>query len=190
MNHSCQLSNVTKHYLKNFQCILNEMIENMTQVRLSDSVSHDFIVQMIPHHKAAVEMSRNLLKYTTNLPLQDIALNIIKEQTESIANMEKILCSCDKVRNCERILCQYQQKMDHIMNAMFCEMKDAPVVNNINENFINEMIPHHKGAVSMSELTLTYDICPDLKPILESIITSQKKGVIQMQKLLKEGCTC
>ena len=190
MSDNCQLSNVSKQYSEKFQCILKEMIEGMTESRLSDSISHDFIVQMIPHHKGAIEMSRNLLKYTTNIPLQNIALCIIKEQTESIACMENILCSCGKVRNCERSLCQHQQKMDRIMEKMFCEMEDAPRLNNINESFIKEMIPHHKGAVKMSETTLQYDICPELVPVLEAIITSQKKGIMQMQKLLEEGCTC
>lgn len=190
MNDNCQLSIVTNEYLKTFRCILDKMIHGMTEARLTDSISYNFMVQMIPHHRAAIEMSRNLLQYTTDIPLQNIALGIIEEQTKSIADMEKILCSCKKLQNCERNVWQYQQKMDCIMQTMFSEMKNAGSNNNINQNFMREMIPHHEGAIKMSETTLQYDICPELVPILNAIISSQKKGVMEMQTLLRGGCTC
>ena len=78
-----RLSNVAKAYLCRFYEILEQMIEDMTGAELTDSLSHNFIVQMIPHHMAAIEMSENLLQYTTCVPLQNIALNIIVEQTKS-----------------------------------------------------------------------------------------------------------
>ena len=82
-----QFSDVTKNYLCRFYKILDEMIEGMTNAELTSSLSHNFIVQMIPHHRAAIEMSENLLQFTTFVPLQHIAQNIINEQTKSIENM-------------------------------------------------------------------------------------------------------
>ena len=174
-----------ENYLETFSCILENMECGMTEAQLNDSITHNFIVQMIPHHQAAIEMSENILKYTTNIPLQDIAECIIEEQTRSIENMEEILCSCGDVQNCEQQVCMYQERMNQIMQNMFCRMGNVQAVNNINANFIREMIPHHLGAVEMSELTLCYDIDPQLVPILESIIASQKRGIMQMQRLLR-----
>ena len=85
-----QLSIVTDKYLTCFNNILDQMIQQMNSAQLSNSISYNFIVQMIPHHKAAIEMSCKLLQYTTLVPLQEIALNIIEEQTKSIENMEAI----------------------------------------------------------------------------------------------------
>ena len=93
MNQSCRLSENTKRYLERYYCILDEMIAGMTGAEQTESISYDFIMQMIPHHQAAIEMSKNLLCYTTNLPLQGIAENIIREQTESIGQMQAAL-SC------------------------------------------------------------------------------------------------
>ncbi|MGN0557027.1 MAG: DUF305 domain-containing protein, partial [Acutalibacteraceae bacterium] len=78
MKMSCPqpFSDVTKKYLCRFYEILDTMIEKMTCAELTDSLSHNFIVQMIPHHQAAIEMSENLLQYTTFVPLQKIAQNI------------------------------------------------------------------------------------------------------------------
>lgn len=185
MNSRKRLSNVTKDYLSTFYCILDNMIKGMTETELSDSISHNFIVQMIPHHKAAIEMSKNILKYTTNVSLQDIASGIISDQTKSIENMKMIECTCFEIKNCERDVCLYQRRVKQILNTMFYGMKNAQSDNRINCNFMWEMIPHHRGAVEMSNNALRYDICPELKPILEAIIISQKRGIKQMQHLLK-----
>lgn len=185
MKKQCKLSNVTTDYLVSYRNILDEMIDSMTGVGLTDSISNNFIVQMIPHHKAAIEMSENLLKYTTCIPLQDIAENIIVEQTKSIQDMLDIECSCMGLENDQQELCMYQQKMDEIMDNMFMSMENACSTNQINANFIREMIPHHRGAVLMSKTTLQYDICPELVPILNAIIQSQERGIVKMQRLLR-----
>ena len=54
MDRQCRLSHVAKTYLDTFECILSEMIQEMTEVELTDSISDNFIIQMIPHHRAAV----------------------------------------------------------------------------------------------------------------------------------------
>lgn len=185
----CPLSNVAKTYLDAFSCILGTMIKKMTEAALSDSVSHNFIVQMLPHHRAAIEMSNNILKYTTDLAVQNIATQIIKEQTQSIENMQKILPLCECMKNTKEALCLYSRQTNRTMQAMFSAMGAACATNQLNTDFLREMIPHHRGAVEMSHLTLQYPICPELIPILESIIAEQKRGILQMQHLLLCG-TC
>lgn len=185
---NCTLSNVTKGYLDTYYCILEKMIQGMTEAELTDSISHNFIVQMIPHHRAAIEMSRNILKYTTCVPLQEIAEGIITEQTRSIENMEAILCTCGEKLNAQSVS-RYQHRVGRIMSTMFERMGSACETNNIDADFMREMIPHHCGAVEMSENALCYEICPELVPILEAIITSQRRGIRQMRALLDSmGC--
>lgn len=182
-NQSC-FSKVTTQYLNTFNCILNRMIEGMNCANLTDSISHNFITQMIPHHKAAIEMSENILRYTTNLTIEEIAENIICEQTKSIAAMEAALPRCANLTNSNECLCRYQAQIEPVFHTMFRRMKTAQASNNINCCFLWEMLPHHEGAVAFSEITLDYDICPQLQPILESIITSQRRGICQMERLL------
>ena len=94
MNGKCRYDHTTEIYLSAFYRILEEMICGMTNVSLTDSISHNFIVQMIPHHRAAIQMSQNILRYTADKELQDIASNIITEQTKSIEDMLAIEKSC------------------------------------------------------------------------------------------------
>lgn len=180
-----QFSDVTKTYLSCFYKILDDMIRGMTDADLNDSISHNFIVQMIPHHMAAIEMSRNLLQYTTFIPLQNIAQNIISEQTKSINDMNNVMKTCCEMNNTEGDLCMYQERIQKIMQNMFCRMRNAKSVNDINVNFMREMIPHHEGAIAMSETALCYPICSELVPILKAIIVSQRRGVREMKCLLR-----
>lgn len=79
----------------------------------------------------------------------------------------------------------YLTEFHCILDGMIHGIKSAQLSDSISLNFIAQMIPHHQGAVEMSENTLQYDICPELVPILEAIITSQKRGIRQMQQLLR-----
>lgn len=175
-----------QHYLACYYNILENMICGMTQAKLTNSISGNFITQMIPHHKAAIEMSKNLLLYSNDIPLQEIALNIIREQTKSIQNMENIFFCCSKLCNSREKTVAFQEQMDSIMQTMFYAMKHAEPAQNVNITFMREMIPHHEGAIAMAETALKYRICSELKPILDAIITSQEKGVAEMKKLLSQ----
>ncbi|MCI8825203.1 MAG: DUF305 domain-containing protein [Lachnospiraceae bacterium] len=179
------LNNAAKDYFTRFYCILDEMIQGMTEVELTGSISHNFIVQMIPHHRAAVEMSKNILNYTSFPPLKKIASQIVSEQTQGIEDMKNILCECETQINSDQDLFLYQRRIDQIMQTMFSSMGTSSYTNHLNISFIKEMIPHHEGAVKMSENALMFCTCPELIPILQSIITSQKRGIMQMQQLLK-----
>lgn len=185
MTKQYKFSDDTKEYLTQFYCILDEMIQKMTNAELNDSISHNFITQMIPHHQAAIEMSRNILQYTTCVPLQNIASNIITMQTQGIQDMRTVLNECSISSNSVQDLCLYQRHFENIAHTMFTEMDTARATNQINADFMREMIPHHKGAIRMSENALRFDICSELKPILDSIITSQRKGIREMQRLLE-----
>lgn len=186
MKSKCLLSRNTASYLERFQAILKEMIEQMSDAKPTQSISGSFIKQMIPHHQAAIEMSQNLLLYTTDIPLQNIALGIISEQKKSIENMMAAYEKCSALNNTPQELTAYQMENDSIIEEMFYEMRSARTDNNLNANFIWEMIPHHRGAVRMSENALKHCLCPELVPILEAIIASQKKGIRQMRQLLRQ----
>ncbi len=172
-------------YTGRFYEILGGMILGMTRAELTDSLSHNFIVQMIPHHEAAIEMSRSLLQFSTCAPLRTIAEGIITEQTKSIADMRRVLDGCESLSSTPQSLRQYQTRFLHITQRMFRRMALACTDTQIDADFMRQMIPHHEGAIEMSQNLLCHPTCPALKPIVQAIITSQERGVGQMQQLLR-----
>ena len=184
MNQQPNLSLVTKSYLSRFYEILDNMMQSMDQAQLTDSISQNFIVQMIPHHEAAVQMAHNLLQYTTCIPLQNMALQIIEEQTKGIHELEAALESCSQPPSNPSDLTLYRRQYSHIAQRIFCAREQACISNQVDANFIREMIPHHRGSIQMAENALRFSPCPPLVPILRSIICTQQEGLRQMERLL------
>mgnify|MGYP004616701023 FL=1 len=176
----------TAEYIRCYRRILETLIDEMTTAQLDCSISHNFIVQMIPHHRAAIAMSQELLKHSRFRPVRCIAENIITSQTKSIENMQSALECCQQVTNCSQELCSYQRRFRDITGVMFDQMKDARTTGCVAADFMREMIPHHRGAVLMSENALQYPICEQLRPILDAIISSQTRGIQEMERLLRK----
>ncbi len=185
MKNTCLLSADTKTYLCCYYQILDEMIQGMTTAGLTQSISHNFIVQMVPHHRAAIQMSNNILRFAEHKAVRRIAQRIIDEQTQGIEQMNAALPTCGQLTNPQMDLRIYQRRMDLIYREMYAQMGAAPENNALAAVFMREMIPHRQGAIRMAETALKYDVCTELVPILRSIVTQQRQGVAQMRTLLR-----
>ncbi|MBD5133951.1 MAG: DUF305 domain-containing protein [Clostridiales bacterium] len=184
MKNTCLLSEDSKNYLCCFYQILDEMIHTMTTAGLTQSISHNLVVQMAPHHRAAIQMSNNILRFTENSAVRRLAQRMVDEHTQGIERMEGALAACNQLINPQMDLRLYQRRMDLISREMYAGMGSAPEGNALAAVFMREMIPHHQGAVRMAETALKYDICTELVPILRSTVTQQRQGIAQMRALL------
>lgn len=178
-----------QNYLCSFNKILSTMAHKMLCTPPQKNVTIYFIECMIPHHEAAIYMCENLLKYTNYEPLIKIANNIIEMQTRGVEQMKSILRENNTLyTNSIEDSCNYQERYFAIVNLMVDRMNNAPRCNNINLNFVNEMIPHHEGAISMCNNLLKYNINPKLSNVAKSIIKEQSEGVIQLKTILYNLC--
>ena len=88
MSHAAHMSPFTQSYMK----AMCGMMEDMDKYQLNGDASHDFAASMIPHHKAAVEMAKTLLKDPKADPaLRKMAESIITSQSAEIADLEAFL---------------------------------------------------------------------------------------------------
>ena len=182
-------SNVTKTYLSNFYDILDQMEEGMTSAALQDSVSYNFIVQMIPHHQAAVRMCRNLLQYSDDGAVRRLAQRITDQQTQGLQAMEGLLPDCGQPANPQMDLRLCHRRTELILRELFSQMGSAPEGNRLDLVFLRQMIPHHLGAARMAQNTLRYQVATGLAPVLRSTIDTHCKEVRQMRALLRRmGC--
>ncbi len=179
---------MARKYLLRFDEILNQMANKMLSQEVTNSITINFIRCMIPHHQAAIYMCENLLNYTRYEPLQAIAKNIIQMQTRGIEQMREVEQTTYGFNNMPKDVNKYIERYLEITKNMIERMKNSPRCVNINLNFVNEMIPHHEGAISMCENLLQYYIDPRLKMIAESIIKEQSEGVTKLEKVQMNLC--
>jgi uncharacterized protein (DUF305 family) len=74
----------------------------------------------------------------------------------------------------------FQQAMDAMHKNMM-----IPSTGNIDIDYLQGMIPHHQGAIDMSEELIKKSKDPQLKSLAEKIIKEQKAEIKLMQDLLK-----
>ena len=74
----------------------------------------------------------------------------------------------------------FQQAMDAMHKNMM-----VPSTGNIDIDYLQGMIPHHQGAIDMSEELIKKSKDPQLKSLAEKIIKEQKAEIKLMQDLLK-----
>ncbi len=184
MANSNLLTQDSKNYLCCFYQILDDMIQGITGARLTQSISHNFIVQMIPCRRAAIRMSENILRYTRNQAVRRLAGAVIEEQTAGIRAMEEALSLCEQSLSAPTDLRLYQRRADLIFREMFAAMGSAPETNQLGRVFMQEMIPRHRGAVRAAWNAQKYPVCVQLTPILQAIVRQQSREIRQMRSLL------
>lgn len=175
----------TQKYLQCYNQILSDMMNDMTHATLLSSLSMTFINQMIPHHYASIQFSKNLLLYTTHTELQNIAYQLINTQSIVIKDMMNIYNTCTN-QNIQKQINGYLGAYEQITTTMFSSMKKAEPSNDINLSFINQMIPLHYGTIQISQNLLEYPINKELKSIINTMISTQKQVLRQLKSLLQK----
>lgn len=179
-----KMSDNTKDYIEAFYMIFEEMRKKMEGITPGNNISHNFINSIIPHHEAAIQMAENILKYTTNVDIEEIAKNIIKEQTADIATLQMLKEDC-VADNHARDVYLYEKGYQDAYNKMIQGMSNSQTGNNVNVDFLTEIIPHHEGAINMAKTLLKFEVCEPLQTFAEGIISSHTNQLEEMRAILK-----
>lgn len=189
MNTTCPLSEDAKNYLCCFYQTLDTMAQSINTANLTQSISRNFAAQMIPHCRAAVRMSNNILRFSENQAVRRMAQRMAEEQNERIAELEAVLPACAQQSNPQMDLRLHQRRMDLIVRKMLAGMGNAPEHNRLSAVFLRQMLPHLLGAARMAENTLKYDVSLELVPILRGIAGCSRQETARTRTLLNRmGC--
>ncbi|WP_455661064.1 DUF305 domain-containing protein [Pradoshia sp.] len=180
-----KLSQNEKDYYEDYQSILDVMKKGMEEAPETGDPSLDFLYEMIPHHEAAVSMAENVLKYGQNEKVKQLADAIIKEQLSGIKKMEDLEQQLKSNPKDNKLAEKsYLKAYKAIYQRMITSMEAAKPTGNIDKDFLEEMIPHHEGAINMAANILKYTDNNELKAIAQHIIDTQQKQVNEMKALL------
>lgn len=80
----------------------------------------------------------------------------------------------------------YQQEYAYIMEAMHKEVAQVELVRDDKINFLNQMIPHHQGAIDMAEAIIKCTNDRRIVNIARGIITEQRSEIAIMESMIKE----
>lgn len=150
-----------------------------------------FIDGMIPHHEGAVAMAEQALEHSDREEIRQLAQAIIEAQETEIAQMQQ--WRQEWYPNTDATPMMYDTQMGHMM-PMSEEMRSSMMMDvdlgsadvEFDLRFIDAMIPHHEGALTMAEQALEKSDRSDIQNLSQNILSSQQAEIEQMQQWRQE----
>ncbi|MBC6433901.1 DUF305 domain-containing protein [Nostoc sp. HG1] len=149
-----------------------------------------FIDGMIPHHQGAVEMAKEAQVKSKRPEIKKLADNIIKSQNQEITQMKQWRQAW--YANAGNKPMAYDSKMGQMAEMSSDQMKTMMMSQNLGAadaefdlRFINAMIPHHQGAVTMAQDALSKSKRPEIKKLAQEIVKAQEIEIKEMQQWRK-----
>ncbi|RUT01536.1 hypothetical protein DSM106972_066330 [Dulcicalothrix desertica PCC 7102] len=146
-----------------------------------------FIDSMIPHHEGAVMMAKQALEKSKRPEIKKLANDIIKAQNKEIAELKQWRQAWYPKAGSKPVA--YDTKLNKTvempaeqMQAMMMNMDLGTADNEFDLRFINAMIPHHEGALTMGKDAAAKSKRPEIKKLAAEIISSQQAEISQMKQ--------
>lgn len=149
-----------------------------------------FIDGMTPHHEGAIAMAQEALQKSKRPEIKKLAQDIINAQQQELAQMKTWRSTWYPKANVTPMM--YNAQMGHMM-PMSEAMRSSMMMNGdlgaaddqFDLRFLNAMIPHHQGAVTMAQQALEKSDRPEVKQLAQNIVDSQQKEIDQMNQWKK-----
>lgn len=140
-----------------------------------------FAQMMIPHHEQAVDMAKVVLGKTTNAEIRKLAAAIEAAQAPEIAQLKAMLTAWGRPTAAPG-------GMNHGADGMMAEADmqafRAASGTELDRKFLEMMVVHHKGAITMAETELAQGTNPEARKLAEAVKSTQALEIQQMQQLL------
>ena len=183
------LSDEAKRYLCCYYQILDEMIQSISAAKLTQSISQNTIAQLLPHHRAAIRLSRNILETSNDGAVRRLAQRIAAREEDAAQTLEAELSNAGELTSPQMDLRLFQRRAELIAREMYTQMGAVPEGNRVDVHFLRQMIPHRQGGIRAARTALQYEVSTGLAPLLRSAIDAQSRDLGQLRAMLSQrGC--
>ncbi|MBJ7470114.1 MAG: DUF305 domain-containing protein [Solirubrobacteraceae bacterium] len=143
-----------------------------------------FVRQMIPHHEMAVDMAEPAGNKAEHDEVKTLAANITKSQNAEIQEMQAIakdLGTTGDTRGGQ--MAADAKTLGLSMNEMGMNMHSGSLddADPFDRAFIDEMIPHHEGAIAMANVALQSGSDERIKKLATAIVAAQTAEIADMK---------
>ncbi len=147
-----------------------------------------FIDSMVPHHQGALIMAQEVLQKSKRPELIKFAKGIITEQKKEIAQMQQWRKQWYPKASATPMMWHTQTNHQMAMTAehkqsMMMSMSLGKADAGFDRRFLDAMIPHHQGAVTMAQDSLQKSKHPELQKLSQNMIKSQQSEIDRMTQL-------
>ena len=179
-----KLSDNSKEYLDAYYLIVDTLKNQLQSLETCNSISQTYIQQSLPLGESAIDFSNNILKYTTDIEIENLAKAIIEQQNLSLEYLRSILDECTCATNSERDINLYKRKALEIISNMLNRLNLIQGTNNLNFLYLQAMLYHNESVIALAKNALNYDLCPKLKQHINEQLVKYTAQQTLMRNLL------
>lgn len=175
-------------YLDEQTAIMDRMMRDMELTEETGNSAIDFLVGMVPHHEAAVEMAQSYLNHGgVQEQLKPLAEDIIVTQKAEIAQMKDMQKSISESGKKDQAKADaYREEYQKMMTGHHGHGAAATGAT-IDTAFAEGMMMHHQMAVDMAKAILDNTDEEDVLELARQIIKTQESEITLMQKVLQDS---
>lgn len=149
----------------------------------AEAVEKAFFTGMVHHHESAIEMAKIAQQRGQDPFIKKLAGEIIATQERETGQMQKIY---------QRLFGSELKPDAGAHDGLGLSAEEAGMTHNEQTNeilraadpfdraFVDEMVPHHKGAIRMAQVVLKSTEDPALRNLAEGIMSTQEREVKEM----------
>jgi uncharacterized protein (DUF305 family) len=143
-----------------------------------------FAQMMIPHHQQAITMSEQVATKASSPQVKKLAGQIEHAQGPEIQKMTGWLETWGEPKPAAGGGMHGMHMSDGMMSDQDMKKLDSLSGRAFDRAFLQMMIKHHQGAISMAKAEQSQGSFADAKSMANDIVTSQSAEIATMQKLL------
>ena len=143
-----------------------------------------FVNDMVPHHESAVEMAELAKTRAEHPEIRQLADDIIAAQNREIETMQSVKADLADAHS-EHMGSDDHMSGDEHSRGMDMDPHDLRDAKPFDRAFIDMMIPHHEGAITMAKEELAKGENPTLRGLAEDIVAAQEREIAQMREWRK-----
>ena len=144
-----------------------------------NGVDRAFVAEMIPHHRSAIDMAQIARKRGESDFVKQLAEDIIQTQADEI----RLLRREDEGLDTAGVAVGSLGVPEHLM-GMDHDPATLEKAKSFDDEFLKMMIPHHQGAIEMSQAELARGEDRELQALARNIMAVQRREITEMQKQL------
>ena len=148
---------------------------------IGNATDRAFVAEMIPHHQMAIDMAKMAEENASHSEIKTLANDIVAAQQSEITRLKAIDKKLEQAGIGKGDLGVPASKSG--MNMAMSDLEDAKT---FDKTFIDMMVPHHEGAITMAKAELAKGEHAELKQMAEQIISSQQSEVTKMHDWRKQ----
>jgi uncharacterized protein (DUF305 family) len=142
-----------------------------------------FAQMMVPHHRQAIEMAGLASSRASSPEVRKLAADIKKAQDPEIKQLTGWLTAWGASPGTGGM---HHGAMDGMMSEKDMKDLEAAGGQTFDRAFLEMMIEHHQGAVTMARTEQTTGRSPEAKRMAGGIVSSQTAEIAKMRALLKQ----